>query len=152
MIPVNTKSFFFTVRLADQSSNLLVRHVDLLRNATTLTRHKWPFAIESAVILPNRLHMIWTLPMHDQDYGKRWKMIKTTFSSHLPEQIIQKARAKREWIWQRRYWEQEICSPEEMAEYLQLIKEAPVREELVKKAENWPHSSLGFTQAQNQEA
>ena len=118
---VPTQSLFFTVRLADQSSDLLVRHIDLLRDAVTLTRHKWPFVIESAVVLPNRLHMIWTLSDHDADYGKRWKMIKTTFNRHLPKKVTQKARAEGRWIWQRRYWEQTIETPEELATYLHLI-------------------------------
>ena len=124
---VPTKSLFFTVRLADQSSDLLVRRVGLLRDAVTLTRNKWPFVIESAVILPNRLHMIWTLPDHDLDYGKRWKMIKTTFNKHLPASVTKKARDAGKWIWQRRYWEQSIGSPEEMATYLDVIRQAQLK-------------------------
>jgi len=119
-----TQSLFFTARLSDHSSDLFVRHIGLLRDAVTLTRHKWPFVIESAVILPNRLHMIWTLPDHDADYGKRWKMIKTTFNRHLPKSVVEKARDEGKWIWQRRYWEQPIETPEDLAVYLDVIRQA----------------------------
>ena len=140
---MDTQSLFFTVRLENRSSDLLVKHVDLLRDAVTLTRHKWPVAIESAVILPNRLHMIWTLPNHDADYGKRWKMIKTTFNRHLPKRVSDRARQNGKWIWQRRYWEQHIETPEDMATYLDVIAQAPVREGLVKRPQDWRHSTFG---------
>jgi hypothetical protein len=39
-------SYFFTVTLADRSSDALVRHIDALRDAFRVTRRERPFAIE----------------------------------------------------------------------------------------------------------
>ena len=49
---------FFTVNLADQRSDLLVREVDLLREAVRVTRAERPFRIEAWVELPDHLHAV----------------------------------------------------------------------------------------------
>ena len=58
-------TYSFTLRLQDPTSDLLVSQIDLLRNATRLCMKRWPFEIAAAVILPNKLHMIWNLPPDD---------------------------------------------------------------------------------------
>jgi putative transposase len=70
------------------------------------TRH--PFEIEAAVILPDHLHVIWTLPDGDADFATLWRLIKSGFSRALRsgERISASRAAKAErGIWQRRYWE-----------------------------------------------
>ena len=64
-------SYFFTVNLADRRRALLTDHVDLLRAAFRLVRAQHPFTIEAAVILPDHLHAIWTLPDGDADFATR---------------------------------------------------------------------------------
>jgi putative transposase len=54
-------SYFFTVNLADRRQVLLTEHIALLRAAFRRVRARHPFAIEAAVILPDHLHVIWTL-------------------------------------------------------------------------------------------
>ena len=56
-------SYFFTVNLADRRRVLLTDHIDLLRAAFRQVRARHPFTIEAAVVLPDHLHAIWTLPM-----------------------------------------------------------------------------------------
>jgi REP element-mobilizing transposase RayT len=36
------------------------------------------------VILPDHLHCVWTLPLGDDDFTNRWRMIKQGFSKALP--------------------------------------------------------------------
>ena len=55
-------SYFFTVNLAGRRRALLTDHIDLLRAAFRRVRERHPFTIEAAVILPDHLHAIWTLP------------------------------------------------------------------------------------------
>ncbi len=58
-------TYFFTVTLRDRSSDRLVRHVDVLRDAFRAVRMERPFAIDAIVILPDHLHAMWTLPDGD---------------------------------------------------------------------------------------
>ena len=98
-------SYFFTVNLADRRCALLTDHVVLLRAAFRQVRARHPFAIEAAVILPDHLHAIWTLPEGDADFATRRRLIKSGFSHALPrtEGISASRAAKAErGIWQRR--------------------------------------------------
>lgn len=138
-------TYFFTVRLQDQRSDLLVTHIALLRDATRLCKQRWPFAIDGAVILPNKLHMIWTLPEGDCDFSKRWRFIKSTFSRHVPApDHIPASHARRgeKGIWQRRFWEHVIRDADDYDLHMHLIRSAPIHAGLVRKPSDWPYSSL----------
>ena len=64
-------SYFFTVALADRSSSLLTERIADLRAAFTEVRAELPFRCDAAVILPDHLHTIWTLPERDADFPDR---------------------------------------------------------------------------------
>ncbi len=76
-------SFFFTVNLAERRLALLTQHIDVLRSAFRETRRHHPFTIDAAVVLPNHLHTVWTLPEADADFATRWRLIKSAFSRSL---------------------------------------------------------------------
>lgn len=48
--------YFFTVALADRSSDLLIAHIDTLRAAFKAVKASHPFTINAIVILPEHLH------------------------------------------------------------------------------------------------
>ena len=73
-------TYFFTVTLRNRSSDTLVQHVDLLRDAFRSVRTERPFTIDAIVILPEHLHTILTLPEGDADYSGRWRAIKSRFT------------------------------------------------------------------------
>ncbi|HLH91577.1 MAG TPA: hypothetical protein VKX28_24270 [Xanthobacteraceae bacterium] len=77
-------TFFFTVTLANRSSDLLVRHVDHLRRAYEESRSLYPFKTVAICILPDHLHAIWTLPSEDANFPLRWSLIKSKFSRAPP--------------------------------------------------------------------
>src|SRR5438552_8536202 len=77
-------SYFFTVNLAERRPALLTDHIDALRAAFRQVRARHPFAVEAAVVLPDHLHAIWTLPDGDADFATRWRLIKSGFSRALP--------------------------------------------------------------------
>lgn len=66
---------FFTVTIADRTSDNLVREVEALRKAVRQTRAERPFRIDAFVVLPDHLHCIWTLPERDADYSTRWSVV-----------------------------------------------------------------------------
>lgn len=138
-------TYFFTARLQNPASDLLVREVDLLRNATRLSMKRWPFEIAAAVVLPNQLHMIWVLPDGDADFSKRWRLIKSTFSRHIPAPIhvsLSQRRRGEKGIWQRRFWEHAIRDVNDYDRHMHVIATAPVQAGLVRKASDWPFSSV----------
>jgi putative transposase len=83
-ISVPGGSYFFTVNLAERRPGFLTENIGLLRIAFRHVRAHHPFTIEAAVILPDHLHAIWTLPEHDADLALRWRLIKAAFSLGPP--------------------------------------------------------------------
>ena len=99
-------TYFFTINLLDRRLDLLVRHIDTLREAVRRTRRERPFAIHAWVVLPEHLHCIITLPEGDDDFSNRVKAIKIRFVRAIPatERRSRTRIARGEWgIWQRRF-------------------------------------------------
>jgi REP-associated tyrosine transposase len=138
-------SFFFTVNLDDRRTGLLTEHIDLLRAAFRSVRVQHPFTVKAAVILPDHLHTIWTLPKGDADFALRWRLIKSVFSHALPrrEAISDSRSSKGErGIWQRRYWEHTIRDQQDFNRHLDYIHFNPVKHGHVARPQDWPYSSL----------
>jgi len=116
-------TYFFTVTLRDRSSDRLVRHVGLLRDAFRSVRAERPFTIDAIVILPDHLHAIWTLPAGDADYSGRWRAIKSRFTHGLRASGIPLSRDSRgEYrLWQRRFWEHTIRDDDDLNRHVDYI-------------------------------
>ena len=138
-------TFFFTVNLLERRSDLLVAHIDALRDAVRKSRLKRPFHIDAWVVLPDHMHAVWTLPPDDSDYSTRWKAIKIAFAKSLPKterrSPVRLARGERG-IWQRRFWEHTIRDERDYAAHVDYVHVNPVKHGLVKRVVNWPHSSF----------
>src|SRR5437588_3746162 len=103
--------FFFTVALLDRSSELLLQHIERLRQVYRAVQSRLPFETNAVCILPDHLHAIWALPAGDADFASRWSQIKSGFSRGLaPAQLRSKSQVQRRetGIWQRRFWEHAI--------------------------------------------
>jgi putative transposase len=137
--------FFFTVTLADRSSDLLVRHIERLRKAYSAALRRDPFETIAICVLPDHLHAIWALPPDEADFSRRWSLIKHDFSCDLPSdpRRSQSKIAKREkGIWQRRFWEHAIRDEGDLSRHVDYIHFNPVKHRLVSRACDWPHSSF----------
>jgi len=149
--------YFFTVNLADRGSDLLVRHVEALRCAFAETRSQRPFRIEAAVILPDHLHTVWTLPDGDADFSTRWGAIKARFSMAMrragftPPPPVGRAnggvnpalRRKGEvGLWQPRFWEHCIRDARDFDLHVRYCWGNPVKHGLVETPVDWPYSSI----------
>lgn len=138
-------TYFFTLTLADRSSQLLTENVDLLREVIRSVRHAHPFDIIAMVVLPDHLHAIWQLPEGDANFPMRWSLIKAGFSRAIPKsEAISQSRAKKREraIWQRRYWEHLIRDDTDLENHVAYIHFNPVKHGYVNKASDWAHSSL----------
>jgi putative transposase len=138
-------TFFFTVTLADRTSDLLVRHIDRLRRIYTSVEQRQPFDTIAICVLPDHLHAVWRLPPGDADFPLRWSLIKSGFSRGLTGDAArtQSKIAKRErGLWQRRYWEHAIRDDADLARHVDYIHFNPVKHRLVRRVCDWPHSSF----------
>lgn len=136
-------TLFFTVTLAARGSDLLVREVELLRQAVRATRAERPFGIEAWVVLPDHMHCVWTLPEGDSDFSMRWSVIKARFSRAMPDIDRRRSHETRRehGIWQRRFWEHHIRDEADLYNHIRYCWINPVKHGLVERPEDWPYSS-----------
>jgi len=138
-------TYFFTANLLDRRSALLVEHIGLLHEALRYVQTRHPYTTDAMVVLPEHLHVIWTLPPGDADFSTRWRLNKTEFTRGLPQDEQRSASriSKGErGIWQRRYWEHMIRDEEDFARHVDYIHINPVKHGWVKQVADWPHSSF----------
>jgi len=137
-------TFFFTLALADRSSDLLIHEIDRLRRIYTEVQSRRPFETIAICVLPDHLHVIWLLPPDDADFAMRWNLIKGGFSRGLPAVARSPSKvAKREkGLWQRRFWEHAIRDEADLARHIDYIHFNPVKHGLVSRVCDWPHSSF----------
>lgn len=138
-------TFFFTVTLANRSSDLLVTEIDRLRKAYRIVQQHRPFETIAICILPDHLHAIWSLPADDDDYSTRWSLIKANFSRGLlvePSRSSSKIAKREKGVWQRRYWEHVIRGDDDLARHVDYIHFNPIKHGLVTRVADWPHSSF----------
>jgi putative transposase len=137
--------WFFTHNLLERRHTLFVDHIGALRRAFELTQKKYPFEIVAIVVLPNHLHAVWALPLDDTDFSIRWRLIKTQFVKSLPKRewrsVVRKMRGERG-IWQRRFWEHLIRDDTDYARHVEYCHINPVKQGLVRRVQDWPHSSF----------
>ncbi len=162
-------SYFFTVSLADRSSDLLTREVAHLRAAFAMTQRERPFWCDAFVVLPDHLHAVWTLPPGDPDYSTRWGAIKARFNMRVnkascrpgfspalvPRElpVVTSGRYaglkpglradKREApVLQRRFWEHCIRDERDYRNHMAYCWGNPVKHGLVEQPADWPYSSI----------
>ncbi|MFN4289677.1 MAG: REP-associated tyrosine transposase [Permianibacter sp.] len=139
-------TWFFTVNLLERHDNdLLVRHIDRLRDAVRDTRRHHPFTIHGFVVLPDHLHAVLELPAGDTDFALRWRRIKALFSKSLPttefRSTVRQRRGERG-IWQRRYWEHLIRDEADYRAHIDYVHVNPLKHGLVTRVQDWPHSTF----------
>ncbi|MEW6449543.1 MAG: transposase [Pseudomonadota bacterium] len=141
---VSGGTFFFTVTLADRTSDLLVREINRLRRIYSSVQSEHPFETIAICILPDHLRAIWSLPEGDSDFAKRWNLIKGGFSRGLPtaDRSSSKIAKREKGIWQRRYWEHMIRDDADLSRHIDYIHFNPVKHGLAPCVSDWSHSSF----------
>jgi putative transposase len=138
-------TFFFTVVLADRTSDLLVREIDRLRASYRDVQGRHPFRTVAICVLPDHLHAVWQLSDGDRDYANRWRLVKAGFSRGVAaarDRSPSKIHKRDKGIWQRRYWEHAIRSEDELDRLVNYTHFNPVKHGLVARVEEWRHSSF----------
>lgn len=138
-------TYYFEVCLQDPSSSLLIDQIAHLRRAWRHTQADHPFEPLAAVVLPNMIRTIWTLPDGDSDFSERWRLIKRRFTESQPGRGAPNFSMKRKrerGLWQRRFWEHMIRDAADLERHAEHIRQAPVLAGLVERAADWPYSSF----------
>lgn len=145
-VRIEGASYFFTV-VTYKRLPILKSDEAVLAFMTALraVQAAHPFELDAYVILPDHLHMIWTLPEGDSNYPMRWRQIKSTFTrTQESSETASKSRKSKseQTIWQRRYWEHTITSETDFAAHVEYIHCNPVKHGYVAAPRDWPHSSF----------
>lgn len=139
-------TYFFTVTLLERHGNdLLVRHIDALRQAVREVKRVHPFTIHGWVVLPDHLHCVIELPEGEHDFALRWRLIKMVFSKKVPKgEHVSASRAKRNerGLWQRRYWEHLIRDEADFTAHMDYVHINPLKHGLVTRVADWPYSTF----------
>ena len=143
-------TYFFTLVTEGRSRLFVNSHArNSLHAAIAGCRDRWPFELEAVVLLPDHLHMVWTLPSGDMDYPRRLAALKRAFTASwladggLEQAVGSKRQHRRQrGVWQRRYWEHTIRDEADFAHHLDYIHYNPVKHGLATCPHVWPHSSF----------
>jgi putative transposase len=138
-------TYFFTVNILERKKDLLVRHIDALREAVRRVKRTHPFEIVAWVVLPDHLHCIWTLPEGDANFALRWRLIKLLFSKSLPKtERLSTSRNKNgeRGIWQRRFWEHLLRDERDLEHHIHYVHRNPLKHGLVTQVKDWPYSTF----------
>lgn len=120
-----------------------------LRRAIEDSRAQRPFEITAMVLLPDHLHMIWTMPAGDADFSSRVSRIKAAFtrdwiaSGGREAQVSEPTRQTgRRGVWQKRFWEHLIRDSTDFENHYHYIHYNPVKHGYVRCVRDWPWSSF----------
>ena len=131
-------TYFFTINLADRSGSLLVDPISMLRGSWRDTKEAHAFSTLAAVVLPDHLHVVWTLPPDDADFSTRLRILKSGFTRRLRAAGIVKPDEK---IWQDRFWEHAIRDDRDLENHINYVHFNPVKHGYVSDISDWPLST-----------
>ena len=118
---------------------------DIIRKQAERT----PFETIAIVLLWDHLHCLWALPSGDDDYSKKWKDIKATFTRDWllaggEDRPVSRSKAERgrRGIWQPRFHEHMIRNESDLENHLDYLHFNPVKHGYVKRPWDWEWSSF----------
>ncbi|MEA5619205.1 transposase [Cronbergia sp. UHCC 0137] len=147
-VKVEGGTFFFTQVTYNRRPFLCKpENIFLLRKVFRKVIQRHPFTVDAIVILPNHLHCIWTLPPGDDDFSRRWRLIKSNFTRLCHAQYKGKISPSRQLkkeqaVWQRRFWEHQIRDEFDFQQHVDYIHYNPVRHGYVMAPKDWQYSSF----------
>jgi putative transposase len=145
-------TYFFTLCTYDRrpifSDASMIEH---LRGAVRSVQLEQPFELVAAVVLPDHVHWLWTMPEGDAEYSKRMGRIKALFTKMVDDAALggahptatarspSRARHREGNVWQRRFWEHAIRDQDDFNNHIHFN---PVKHGLVRCPHQWNASSF----------
>ncbi len=144
---LNGYSYFITV-VTHRRNPILIKNIELLREAFRESKKKYSYTIDAIVIMPDHLHMIIT-PKEAEEYSKIVSFVKRYFSRQCdPRYYTHLNQSNSRWrrglkpIWQKRFFEHTIRNDVDMREALQYMYHNPVKHGYVQDPKEWTYSSF----------
>jgi putative transposase len=132
--------YFFTIVTFERISIFDNSHnVVLLNRAIQQVKAKHPFAMQGMVVLPDHWHCLMKLPIQDNDFSTRIRLIKRAFSMNFHTGTNERGEKM---VWQRRFWEHQIRDCYDWKNHLDYIHYNPVKHGLVSSPNDWQASSF----------
>jgi putative transposase len=143
-------TYFFTLVTAGRAP--LFRSAEARRLLGLLMREtgqEMPFNTVAIVLLPDHLHAVWTLPIGDAAYPRRWRAIKARFTAQWLASGGEEAevtegygRQRRRGVWQPRFIEHTIRDESDLHGHVDYVHYNPVKHGYVAAPKDWPWSSF----------
>ncbi|AVJ55259.1 transposase [Idiomarina sp. OT37-5b] len=138
---------FITVSTQDRR-HLLTRPavIDAIRNAVKTTIKSHPFEIQAWVVLPDHMHLL--IGVKDAGFDTRIRKIKSLTTRALPEfsylrqSNVSKHKRRQGCLWHNRFYDHMIRNEKELYMYSLYCCFNPVKHGYVKRAVDWPYSTL----------
>lgn len=142
--------YFFTLVTAGRRPILTGEPArESLRIAIEKCRAVLPFEMTAIVLLPDHLHMMWTLPVRDADFSNRMQRIKANFTREwllrggIPGNVRDYGRRYgHKGVWQNRFWEHFVRDSTDFENHYHYVHYNPVKHGHVRCVKDWPWSSF----------
>ena len=147
---VEGATYFFTIvtyRRRPLFSSAQARR--LLRDVLRDVRAARYWETIAMVLLPDHMHMLWSLPPHDLDYSRRIGRFKAAFTRSFLAAGGRAAgvtagedRKRYAGVWQTRFWEHAIRNSRDLKMHLDYIHLNPVKHGWTRLPREWQWSSF----------
>jgi len=138
-------SYVFLTVITNNRSHILIKNIELLREAFRNVGRIYKYKIIACVILPEHLHII-LYPENIKEYPKIISSIKHYFSANLDIKMVElsasKIKKREKGIWLRRYIEHTIVSEDDLNKHINYIHYNPVKHGYAKNVKDWEYSSF----------
>lgn len=94
------------------------------------------------MVLPDRLHTVWTLPEGDADFAMRWQLIKAAFSRREPKEFPEVVQPKVSGASGSADIRSAPFATIDFARHVDYVHINPVKHRLVDRVRDWAPSSF----------
>jgi putative transposase len=120
-------------------------NIEKLRRALVTVKHETPFKIDAAVVLPEHMHFLWSMPRGDSGYSQRVGRFKLLFTKSVQAPVASlgdltpsRRKHRESNVWHRRFWEHTIRDEADHERHPDYIHYNPVKHGLVTCPHLWP--------------
>ncbi len=115
------------------------QNIEILKEAFHLTYNRFPFTMRAYVFLPEHLHVFIQPKMNSKDISAIVGITKRTFTQSFYEYHSE---FKEKQLWQPRFHDHIIRDEDDLQNHFDYRHFNPVKHNLVKKPEEYPHSTF----------
>ena len=130
-------TFFFTVVTYSRLPLFKnINNIRIIRKIISDVSDELQFEEIACVVLHDHIHSVWQLPEDDDNFSKRWGIIKSRFTRHL------RSNGYEGQVWQNRFWEHTIKNADDLTAHIDYIHYNPLKHGYVDNVIDWPYSSF----------